>query len=86
MDADRGHVPVAGRVARLRQGDQHRRLGGVHVCDGKDHPALDQVVVNHLRVEDKTVAEAGPKVAEAHLAQKLALAGLDGDLGVERHH
>ena len=86
MNADRRHVPVTGRVARLRQGDQYCRLGGVHVCDGKDHPALDQVVVNHLRIEDKTVTEASPKVAEAHLAQELALAGLDGDLGVERHH
>ena len=86
VDADRGHVPVAARVTRLRQGNQHRRLCGVHIGDGEYNPALGQVVINDLRVEHKTVAEAGPKIAQPHLAQQLTLTRLDGDLGIESHH
>ena len=86
VHADRGHVPVTGRITRLRQGNQHRRLGGVHIGDGENHPALGQVVVNNLRVEHKTVAEAGPEITQTHLAHQLTLAGLDGNLGVESHH
>ena len=44
------------------------------------------MVVNHLRIEHETVIEAAPKIAQAYLAQQLALAGLHRDLGVQRHH
>ena len=83
---DRSHVPLAVRVARLREADQHRRLGRVHIRDGEQHPTLGQMVVYHLRIEHEAVIEASPKIAQAHLAQQLTLAGLHRDLGVQRHH
>ena len=44
------------------------------------------MVVYHLRIEHEAVIEASPKIAQAHLAQQLTLAGLHRDLGVQRHH